>query len=513
MLVQEINRLHAPENWVLATDDNGLFGKIIKFIYAQHTVVKVMPVLKNWARRNLNFREIKLWLRREGWDYHARKLVFWLLRWKRGNRAERPQAAGQEKILFLVEVPGISGMESLTPLIQAMPADERMVIASDPRCQKELLEKYGIPSIPFDAQALGIKSPKLPAGFGKELRQRWEKLVAARKAMGPQMLFNQLDLWPIQPAYFRNLFFRRLPTALEHFHLAKALMQQYRVRAVVVATDTHYVGQLFARAAHSLNIYSLTIQHAMVIYPQIYLPVRTSQLAVMGDAVRDWLIQFGGSPDQLVVTGQPRFDVLVGTPKVSRQTLLAELELLPERKTWLLALEPLLSFWMRDLIFTALERLPQVQAIIRVHPFDSQIDYTKGLQYRPDLQSRVRVSRQHDVASALQACDVVITGRSTIGLEALLVKTPVITVWPPESTGWAIPPYLQEYLEQAPFLQVQDSGALLSAWDHLQNPEHSTVLEQLRQTIVRRYAHYAGQSTQRVIEVIRQQAWKENAGA
>ena len=102
MLVQEINRLHSPKNWVLATDDNGLFGKIIKFNYAEHTVVKVLPILKNWARRNLSFREIKLWLRREGWDYHARKLVFWLLRWKRGNRAERPQAAGQDKIFFLV---------------------------------------------------------------------------------------------------------------------------------------------------------------------------------------------------------------------------------------------------------------------------------------------------------------------------------------------------------------------------------------------------------------------------
>jgi hypothetical protein len=50
----------------------------------------------------------------------------------------------------------------------------------------------------------------------------------------------------------------------------------------------------------------------------------------------------------------------------------------------------------------------------------------------------------------LHACDVVVLGRSTIGLEALLIGTHIIGVRPADEIGWIIPPYLEDYLSSAP---------------------------------------------------------------
>jgi hypothetical protein len=485
ILVQEIDKQQKPERWIVATDRNPQLSALIGAIATPRTMVHVLrPSISQWLKRYANFHELKLWLRRQGLDYYIRTLSFKLMFWQRKPKAPVSQMEDKGSILYVIEIPTASAMETLIPVIHRTPAAESMVIAGDPRCQAAL-SKHGIASLPFEAQSLGIKEPALPGGLKRTLRDNW-KALSAHQIEASQMVFRGVDLWPMMQDNLRNLYLRRIPMALRHYHLATQVLTRYQVRAVVVATDNHYFGQIITRAARQLGRYSLTIQHGMVNHPQGYLPVRATQLAVMGEAVKEWLIQYGARPEQIVVTGQPRFDKLLDPPETPRAQLFEQLDLDLDCLTLLMAPEPQLGIWMRDLLFEALEKLVDLQAIVRVHPNDNPLDYEIGLNLHPGLSSRVRINRQHDVSSVLHACDGVVLGRSTIGLEALLVGKIFLAVHPGDNTGWIIPPYLQEYLAEAPYLRIQNADDLLRAWNLVRS--NTVDMEDLRLKIIHRYA-------------------------
>lgn len=501
-LIQKIIQVHEPASWLLATNENPLLAKIIEAHVNPAPIIQIPPHLLSWARRNLNFREIKLWLRQEGWDYHFRAATFRLLNLVRKNPSP-PFTHVQGRVLFILDIPTSSAMDTLLPVIEEIPPDERLIIASDPRCYS-LLQQRGLEGYPFSPEALNVPLPTEELIPAKAIRQRWELLRDQKGRGDSQLDFRGIDLWKIREPYFKKQFLRKIPIALAQYQLALAVLKTYRVRAIVSATDNHYMGQLFVRAAQATNLYFLTIQHGMVNHPAGYLPIRGSQLAVMGEAVREWLIKHGAPPEKVVVTGQPRFDSLITPPDISRENLLNELELSPNRHTWLIAPEPQLGLWMRDLIFRTLQLVPEVQAIIRVHPNDNPFDYHTSLNAYPTIQSRVRIARHHDIKSALNSCDVILLGRSTIGLEALIIGKYPIVIYPENKTGWILPPYLKDYLELAPFLGVSTPEALVEAWKVFKAQENQPSLEALRKQIISQYAcNNDGKNAYRVAQLLR----------
>ncbi len=503
VLIEKIKQVHAPTSWILATNENKLFSQVIE-AHSSTPVrsVQVRPNLGAWIRRNLNFRELKLWLRQEGWDYHFRAATFQFLKLWRKNKTLLTQKTNRGMVLFVVDIPTSSAMDTLIPIMEEIPINERLIIASDPRCY-QLLQEANLEAVPFSPQTLMVAPPPAPLATRQEINQRWHTLSQKKATLDSQLIFRGIDLWKIRKNYFKNQFLRKIPIALSQFQLASEVLKTYRVRAVVSATDNHYMGQLFVRAAHQQNIYSLTIQHGMVNHPEGYLPIRASQLAVMGEAVRDWLIQKGASPQQVVVTGQPRFDALVTPPDISRTKLLEELELSEHRPTWLIAPEPQLGVWMRDLIFQTVHERQDIQAIIRVHPNDNPLDYKIGLNAYPDMQNRVRISREHEIKSTLNGCDVVLLGRSTIGLEALMLGKYLIVIHPENGAGWILPPYLHEYLDMAPYLGANTPEAISKAWDALRANVNQSVLEKLRRNLINRYAcNNDGKNAHRVAQLL-----------
>ena len=504
VLIQKIMQVHEPSAWILATNENPLFAQVIQAHPNQTSITQIQPNLVAWIRRNINFHELKLWLRREGWDYHFRTITFRLL-----NSWRQPPHPIQTKngiILFILDIPTSSAMGTLLPVIKEIPPEERMILATDPRCYR-LLQENNLEGFQFSPEDLKVALPRQKLATSSEIRARWKTISTEKDAKTTHMVISCNNLWEIRTTYFKKQFLRKIPIALAHFQLALAVIKTYQVRAIVSAADNHYMGQLFVRAAQKNNLYFLSVQHGMVNHPSGYLPIRASQLAVMGEAIREWLIEHGAAPEQVVVTGQPRFDALVNPPAISRGQLFGELNLNPDLPTWLIAPEPQLGLWMRDLFFQTLQLAPGVQAIIRVHPNDNPLDYQVSLNTYPALQERVRISRHHDIKSALDNCDAILLGRSTIGLEALIIGKYPITIYPKHEAGWVLPPYLREYLEIAPKLGVTSPICLLEAWTFIHSEENKSSLETLRRKIIHRYAcNNDGKNAQRVAQLLQKEA-------
>ena len=507
VFVQEILKSLNPVTWILATPQNRVYSYVIRNVSPQANIRSVAPRSLDTLKRKISPQEIKILLWKHGLDRYSRDLVFWLKNWKR--QAMKPADKSASNILFVVDIPTVSILETLVPIIQLAPEDQRLVIATDPRCQS-ILERNGIQALPFDAHWLGVETQEIPNDLQDELHQRWKRLDAHMSANG--LCFRGVDLWPMCRNDLRVLYMRRLATALRHFRLARQLIEDYHVAVAVAGSDIAYSGLLFVRAAERQSAKSMTIQHGMVNHPQGYLPIHATQMAVMGEAIREWCVQYGARPEQLVVTGQPRFDALLSPAKTPPVQLLTELELNPDLPTWLFTPERHLGLWMRDLVFDALEALPDVQMIIRVHQNDRPADYQLSLSYRPELAKRVRVSRQHDGPSVLGACAAILLGRSTMGLEALIVGKPMIAIHPANEKGWIVPPYLHDYLGELNLLRAQTPDELIRAWQWLRAPDSLEALERVRLEIVRRYAYQVdGKSAERVIQAIRQLGWHSKA--
>jgi len=288
-----------------------------------------------------------------------------------------------------------------------------------------------------------------------------------------------------------------------HYRLAYEVIRAYGVRVVVTAQDSQYSGQLFVTAARQQGARSLCVQHGLFGKTFGYLPVRATKLAVSGEAVLDWCLQNGARPEQIVVTGQPRFDALLQPPPIKRQEIVAQLQLSLDKPIWLLAPEPAtvtrqLGRWMRTMMFNALEQLPEVQAILRVHPSDDEAEHRVILQSRSGLIQRVRVSRWPDVLSVLHACDLAVIGQSTLGLEAMLVDKPVIVLWPPGKLDGVVP-----YIQERSVLHASNSEELVRAGQRLCDPQVQRAQVRSQRRFVERYAYRAdGRNTERVIEVI-----------
>jgi len=482
--VREIIAQHTPSRWLLAMPDAKLWFSVIRTISPDSSVITARSGFLEPLRELSSSRRLKLWLRREGYDQQLRHLAFAFRRLASVGRKADP-TIHSNTVLFLVDTPVSSVIDTLVPVIRQTPADRCLVVAADPRCQQKLQE-VGINSTPFSVSDSIFSLPRIERGLKRQLHRHWEALSKSRDA--EPLLLDGVDLWLICKDILEKLFHRRLPSASLHYKRVQDIYARHDVKAVAMVSDKHYFGQIFAKASGRAGIYSLVIQHGMVNSPEGYLPVETTQMAVMGPAVRDWCLMHGATSEQIVVTGQPRFDYLSQPPETSSPDVLAALQLDPERATLLFAPEPQLGLWMRDLMFSGLLALPDVQAIIRIHPNDDLSHYQTSLLQYPELQERVRITRRFDVASILGACDTVVIGRSTLGLEALIAGCSILIVQPPAQRGWITPPYVDEYVRDLPQLICTDTETLVQAWRILHNTEFQAVYARVRDQIVRAYA-------------------------
>lgn len=167
------------------------------------------------------------------------------------------------------------------------------------------------------------------------------------------------------------------------------------------------------------------------------------RLCVLSEAVREAMVGAGRPPEEVVVTGNPAFDALLGAETRAAGSALRS------RKGWgdspviLWATQPLpraaeqAAYARRiDARVRALARArPDWTLVVRRHPSEARDD-------RPDLGALEQSAREEPLAELLHAVDVVVTMGSTVGLEAALAGRRVVQIL--GSTYSADVPYAEE---------------------------------------------------------------------
>ncbi|MBU4255982.1 MAG: UDP-N-acetylglucosamine 2-epimerase, partial [Thermoplasmatales archaeon] len=205
-------------------------------------------------------------------------------------------------------------------------------------------------------------------------------------------------------------------------------------------------------------------------------------------------------PEQVAVTGAPRYDVLTIADKIYDKNYFCNKWCLnPNRKIVLVATENL-PIQEENIIFLKnilkyLRKFPTLQIVIKPHPGERGKWYEKVAK-----EEKMKVTilpKNSDTFEAIYACDLFFTYASTTGMEAVALNKPVIVV---NLTGRPDP---VEYVKERVALGVYKEEDLKPAVEQLLRDDSE--LAKNRKKYVEKYLYKIdGKATERIINLIKE---------
>jgi hypothetical protein len=197
------------------------------------------------------------------------------------------------------------------------------------------------------------------------------------------------------------------------------------------------------------------------------------EMAVLSPAAKEWFIKDGFPPEHLFVIGQPRFDLIQKQP-FDPKRLRAELGIPEDKGIIVLATQPMVEsyLWTEkerekfiEATASAMKNFTDKKLVIKLHPDESVDIYKQILGNIGD--DKTIICRDTNTYELLNACDLLITFYSTVALEAMLFKKPVITmnlfsktdIFPFAQSGAALGVYREEELVPAIQKALYDTAA------------------------------------------------------
>jgi len=350
-----------------------------------------------------------------------------------------------------------------------------------------------------------IKICKKTHDARRHFRDIWKNIFENSK------LINLLEAHGLEAelSYCFNFAFERI---VKNIEMAEKLVEEEEPDLILLTNEYGVFERALLLAGKLKGIPTLAVQHGHIgllhmgyMYSKgsisAYGSVKTpycpipDKTAVYGPFYHDLLTKTSAfPPDMVVITGQPRYDVLVmSEKKYSREKFCAMLGLDPHRKIVFVATQPIpeRETFIRS-VLRELRNFPEVQVVIKPHPTENDEVYKNVVK----KESGVRLlSKGSDTIEALYACDLLIAAFSTVITEALILDKFVVTL---NLSGEETVPYLKEYV-----LAVGRGKDLTPAIRKaLYDEKTREVLEKARREFVFNHTYKQdGKATERVVNL------------
>lgn len=236
---------------------------------------------------------------------------------------------------------------------------------------------------------------------------------------------------------------------------------------VVIGSDLLPGGRALSFLAKKHGIETVSLMHGAVVDP-LHAYHIVDKLLVYGEHYRQKFIELGYAPQNIEVTGCPSLD---SWPKQTGK-IDARLEIADTSPYVLTAVSgPGNSISLPhhletiENVMRASVHHPDISFIAKLHRKDKQAYYQEIAAKVPD--SRLAVFDSHskgvpsNITDWLQGCKIVLTGASTVALEAMVLEVPVITM------DFAGELELVDFIEYGATIHVRSYNELLQAIDRI----------------------------------------------
>ncbi len=239
---------------------------------------------------------------------------------------------------------------------------------------------------------------------------------------------------------FRDRLYKDIPLFMEAIDTVDALFEQEKISAVVVGTAEDIYSRVLALMCEKRGAVSICLQHGALMGDEAFIPVFTTYQAVFGAYEAEWFKRKGCKPEQILVTGHPRFDQIFNRTPIDMSVFYRKLAFHPSKKIVLIATQP----FSEDFYSGLLEELSdqkQLQIIIKPHPWEigkNKLDLYHAAAKKHNA-CRV-IKKEMELYDLLPYADAAVTQTSTVGLEAMLFQKPALIG---KSSGTRTYPYYE----------------------------------------------------------------------
>lgn len=184
-----------------------------------------------------------------------------------------------------------------------------------------------------------------------------------------------------------------------------------------------------------------------------------TKICVFGDYYKEFLIKYGCHPkDVPVVTGIPRYDSLIKS--VNKKDIINDLKINSEEKVIVLATQPFTLIKEREdflrLVYRVIKNIDNSRLIVKIHPSEGNFELHNKIAEGVGIKNVIFL-KDYNLLNLLSVCDLLITAYSTVGLEAMVLDKPVITI---NLSGM---PDKVDYAEEGAAIGVKNEAELVKA--------------------------------------------------
>lgn len=289
-------------------------------------------------------------------------------------------------------------------------------------------------------------------------------------------VYNGINFYNLLSSRIQFVFNTYLPHGVLYKFYYESIFKQFQPKLILATYETGLHGRAATAAAYERGVPVLGIQHGKIhpSHPQYIhngvnlrdkLNVRYSPIpdmtCVFGEYTKNVLIHDSAYPEkQISITGQIATDAILLSDKLYNvEEFASQHHLDKNQKTVCLLSQNFDNPGDLERFFQVtcegLNNYPQYNFVIKMHPRQSirTAEYFVRKYYQQP--EKVRILKVVDLYEVIYNSDIIITGNSTVGVEAMIFRKPLITI-----EGYK---YSMEYAEQGASLGIMDSEEMATA--------------------------------------------------
>lgn len=350
-----------------------------------------------------------------------------------------------------------------------------------------------------------------------ELKQRWNELDNNQE-FKESMVYQGILIWNLVKERLEYLVLNRFPKLIKNIELFEYILDKENVDIIVMNNGVTEFDKTLVSVGNQKGVPSLVVQHGISGHPIGYLPFSAIKIAAWGRITKDWLIKEGVDADRIVITGSPRYDRYLPSDEnliKEKERICRELDIDQHKKIIVFATQiaggkigfanlHLSHKEGKDLLYTMvnlMKNYPDKQLVIKLRAAQEE-EITNKIVNESNLDN-IKIILNTNIYELVNICDILITPWSTVGLEAMILDKPVITM---DLTGRVVPhhAYKRLYVESGAAIGVYTEKDLIPAIrDALYNEEVRKKLAEERRKFVYEYVYKQdGEASKRVADLI-----------
>ncbi|MFH1202758.1 MAG: UDP-N-acetylglucosamine 2-epimerase [Candidatus Omnitrophota bacterium] len=360
--------------------------------------------------------------------------------------------------------------------------------------------------ISFNIPASGRMKRRLKEQVNKFF-VKWEEL-SRNSSFKDRFIYKDIPIWGLVEGALSQFFKERFPRILNIIAQLKQFSKDRSIKSIVLRADGREIEKTIIMAARELNIPTLYITHGVLSENNGHDILFCTKTAVWGQADFDRYISLGNPTNKLAITGSPKYDRIYSKSQESeRKIIYKKLGLDPKKKFIILATQPITKFssyrtedenevLLRSVI-ASIKKIPNnIKLVVKLHPFEDYSIYERLIK-KIGSENFILV-RDIDIFALIRASILLMTVNSTVGLEAMILDKPLITINLTKRKD-ALP-----FAERGAALGVYKAEDIAPAIEGLL--ENAKLKEELVSNRKKLVAYYAGKldgcSSQRIVELI-----------